>query len=251
MPDALTWWTALKTKKELAQIYLAGARFNHPHRLGTLALSGTLSYEIDERLFTANATPANGQTCFTYTVAADFADATPWTRYFEPKCPFVHLLGALLGTREFALLHRPGWPWAIQHQYNGTTTPDIIGSVVRRLYTYSTGSASWSLTTTDPAEDLLFDHYYYIEGGGHPASGGNDGTSPTDIDLIPAWSGTYGYLLNDYTWDALTRFPWDATWSTETTAFSDGFTDFLAARNTADGAGHSGTSGLTLTFTNV
>lgn len=251
--SAPAWPSALKSKKELAEIYISGAYSNHPHRLASLTLTGDLSYTRDERLFTANASPVNGQTCHTYTATADFTLATAWTRYIEPKCPFNHVLGSLLATHDFALLHQPIEPWNMQMQRNTTPLVENIGTITRRLYTYSSGSGTWNLTTTDAATDLTLDYYPLISGGGHPVSGGYDVTAPTDIQLIAELDGTYAFFLTDYplTWDTITRFPWDSTWSDESAEYSTAWTAFLAARNTADGAGHSGTSGLTLTFTNV
>lgn len=219
-------------------------------------MSGTISYTIDERSFTANASPSNGATASHFVFSIDLSSSTPWSRYFVENAPFLHSLPFTLSDeRKIGILHNPQIPWRFFTQpviaFLGNV--DVVGTVVRTVYTYDSETSSWNVTTTDPAADITFDFFASITGGGDPISGGKSGDvddNKATIALITEFQGGYSGSLPVFN-DEFLRLPWEEEWDPETTYFSDFFTTMLDDRNTDDGGGHSGSCSVSLNFTNV
>jgi hypothetical protein len=246
-----TYYEGHKDKKSAISTFVRGARFNHPHRLKTVSLSGTIDYVRDERDFAINASPSNGDIAFRDTLDLDLSAASAWSRYFEEKCPFSHTLD--LAVREFALLHGPGFPWKFFQQINFDPDFVVIGTITRENYTYNDTTSSWDLTSTDLPEDVECNFSFSVTGGGDPVSGGFDSVSAAEIELTVDFDyiGSYGSLLLGWGWGLIERLPWTEVWDPETDIFSDSFDLWVDDLNTATGGGHSGSCSMTLNFSNV
>lgn len=245
-----------KNKKSSIYALLSTSRYNHPHRLERVSLSGTITYTRDERDFAVNASPANGTIAFRDSLSFDLSSTTPWSRYFEERCPFTHTLD--LAVREFALLHNPSRPWEFSTQANIDPDFVVVGTITRETYEYNDTTSSWDLTIPDPPEppeNVSCDFDFTITKGGDPLSGGFDMTSAAEIYLAVNFDsiGNFGSPLIGWVseWGIIERLPWTEVWEPETDIFSDSFEQWIDDLNTADGAGHSGSCSMSLNFTNV
>jgi hypothetical protein len=253
MPSTATdWITAIKAKKTAIDSFLGGARYNHPQRIASITLSGTIDYEIDERDFTVNESPAGGATASVYVFALDYTAVTPYIRKFQEQDPW-YVLPVALVAGEFTLSHRPrAAMWEIRSDiFDYDEDQDVVGTVTRTRYVYNDGTSSWDLDTTDAAEDITLTFAFSISGGGDPTSGGRDDDSTDEnatIAVFASHSGTYGIKLADFNWGDILRFPWVDTWAPETAEFATGFSNFITDSNAADGAGHSGSCSLSVDF---
>lgn len=242
--------TAIKAKK-LAAWVLSNGWWNHPHRLASIDVSGTLDYTIDERDFTSPGLTAN-----VYVFDLDFSGASGYTRIFEDKTPWrVNNLtpdpapAGAPAAGELILAHRPRRMWQAA---SVSTAPSAatIGTCTETAWSRPSVSDPWvegASSTTD------IDFYFSIafSAGGEPDSQGRGDSSDDErlaINFGENFSGTNSFRLPALS-GFVYRLPWNDSWASETTVFSDLFDDHLTAENAADGGGHSGTCTLSLDFT--
>jgi hypothetical protein len=255
MATLAEYYDVIKAKK-LSSFIASRAYSNFPHRLGIIGLSGSVSYTVDQRDFSIYSSPANGSVAFKFVASLNMALVSPWNRVFLTKVPSLIPIysstspDSILDVREFGFLHSPQYMWEALFSVNYDADYKNVGSVVVTEYTYSTSSNSWGVTNTF-SSSVECDLSVFIADGGHPISGGNDGTSACIVSSICNFIGDYSGYLNGIGTADFERLPWDGTWASESTAFSDGFSQILSDGNAADGGGHSGTCGMSMVFTNV
>ena len=239
-----------KDKKENLINWAGQSRYNHPHRLTGISVSGSFDYTIDERDFTSPGTSAD-----LYVYDIDFSLANSAERIFIDKFPWRGSTPPVEpDADEVVLAHQPlEGMWEIIPSYgaNGIRpTREVVGTLTVTPYTRPTTGDPWVAGT--PVEtDMEFSFGMFISGGGEPASGGRGDDSSdeeTQITFSDSWIGTGASNLPDFG-VVLGRLPWDDPWSSETAEFSTILSDFISAANTADGGGHSGSTTLSLDFT--
>jgi len=249
MATLAEYYDVIKAKK-LSSFLASRAFSNFPHRLNTISLSGSISYTVDERDFTINSSPANGSIAFKFVASLNMASVSPWNRVFLTKVPSLVSVLDPLGLRKFGFSHTPQFPWRAYFAINYDADYKNVGSIAVTEYTYSTSSNSWGVTNTS-SSIIECDLTVFIEDGGYSLSGGNDGTSGCVIYSNCSFIGdNSAYLIGIGNAD-FERLPWDGTWASESTAFSDAFSQRLSDLNAIDGGGHSGTCGMSMVFTNV
>lgn len=239
------YYQSLKIRRSDQATTMAAYQWNHPHRLEAIALSGTLSYTRDGRDFTSPGTSATR-----YLFALDFADANTYTRVWKANTPWDGIPS--LDPGQVIISHQPSFPWAMIF-IDAATDPAVIGTCTEYEYSRPTTSDPWTLddtTTTDISLALGL----FAFGGGEPDSGGQgDGSDDEKVEIQANlnFTGANNNLLPnlDTTSPHILRLPWEDSWASETTLFSDAFSDFITAENAADGGGHSGTCSLSLDFT--
>ena len=219
--------------------------FNHPHRITSFGLSGSLALVIDNR------TAGSVGTVTFYDFSLDFSDATPYTRIFEPFAPWAGTPPPSgLSEGEILLGHRPSSPWRIEPFYGARNASVVIGSVTKKTYSRTLVADPWVEDTTNNYY-IHFNFNLAVSGGGDPTSGGYNATAldanKTLIGIGDNYDGTSGSagtgLLPDFGAN-IYRFPHESTWANESAIFSDIFDDYL----TAGGATYSGTCSLSLDF---
>jgi hypothetical protein len=243
--------TLVKNKKASMASFLETRFYNHPHRLPSVALSGALTYTVDERSFTAHSSPVNGEVAYVFVFNLTFTGTAAYTRIFESRYPWISVPSGTPAQGEFLISHRHGtYFWRFEIDSGPTLDPEVIGTVTRSKYVYSSGA--WGLDSVDAPQDITLQFTFSISGGGDPTSGGRDDDSDDEratILVTPDLSGTYSDKLPEFGSTNVYRFPWDDPWASETTAFSDIFATHLITKNAADGGGHSGTCSMSLDFT--
>lgn len=235
MRDLATFLPIWKTKKETIALWfdLGYLQFNHPHRLDTVEMSGTLSYTIDQRNFSPE--PATSATKYEFSL--DFADHPAYSRQWITKVPWLGNSPITLSNGEFILGHHPLRVWEILDEVQSYISTTIIGTVTITPYTRDTDEDPWDEgTPADHDISLLFD-FFLAETGGDPDSGGKDGSTDAEITLQFTWSGTSSGLLPNFDGSA-NRAPWTDPWADE--ELSSIFTTHLSDANSDDGGGHSG-----------
>jgi len=223
--------------------------WNHPSFLQGIAVSGLLSYTIDERSFTSP-----GLSASKYEYDLDFSDADDYSRVYESNVPWTVFPPprGILNDGEFLMSHQPSFPWGVIF-YDEDNQDTKIGTCTKTDYSRDEGTDPWTedgSTTTDI--DFHFDVSPF--GGGEPDSGGKgDGSDDekVDVSFFPDFSGSHNSKLPNFelSLGEVLRLPWAASWASETAAFSAIFSDHLSDGNTSDGGGHSGTCSLSLDFT--
>ena len=234
----------VKSKKAAIFDFLQGdttTYLNHPHRLASVSMSGTRTKVEDTRLFSS---AGSAYVAYVTTEYVDGSLLTPWTRMFDGKTP-VHsatLSDALPtpGDGEIYLMHRTGRPWYIYQV--GVTSPanTLIGTRTTDTYTRSNLSDPFAFSSTYSEDITGSISALTISGGGNTVSGGRD-TDPSSKSQI--YTTAMGVTSSIY------RFPWNDPWDSETDVFSDDLAAWIAAGNTAYGAGYSGSCSLSLDFT--
>lgn len=236
----------IKTRKDNILSESSTSVWNHPHRLRSIEVSGNLSYTIDQRSFSSPGVSAQ-----TYEFSLDFSLAASWSRRFETNTPWYSgaLPGGPLATGQFYFGHTPEWFWEAFTQYGSSPSAVKIGDCVQTSYSRPTTSDPWTLGAT-VTTDVDFYFSAFLSLGGEPDSGGKGDESDDEkivVAFLDSFTGANTSRLPDFSADVL-RLPWEDSWASETAAFSDIFSDHIAARNAADGGGHSGTCTLSLDF---
>lgn len=252
MPTLAEYYEEFKEKK-ISAVVASRAWSNFPHRLGTVQLSGSINYIIDERGFTSYSNPSDGSIAFKYEATLDMSLVSPWNRVFLTKIPSLISEPESLGLRDFSLSHTPQYPWRAYYGWDFDTYDydyKNVGNIVVTEYTYSTTSNSWSVTNTS-SSTVECDLFLYMDEGGDSLSGGNDGVSACNISANFSYIGDDAGWLNGLGNADFGRLPWDGTWAPESTAFSDSFAERLSLFNSLDGGGYSGTCSMSMVFTNV
>jgi hypothetical protein len=236
----------IKNRKDSATTFLSQGRWNHPHRMAGIGISGDLFYVIDGRDFTAAGTSATR-----YDFSLSYASSAAYTRVFEPYFPWQGSTppSGNPAQGEFLMIQRhASGEWKIDTRFGAATAAVVIGTVNTRVYSRPTTSDPW---TEDSSTTTNISHRFglFLSGGGDPDSG-NYSTADAARALVTFnsfHSGTHSSLLPAL--GALVyRLPHEDAWASETAAFADLFAAHITARNTADGAGHSGTCTLSLNF---
>lgn len=256
MATLADYYDVIKAKKSAISTFSRSCYSNFPHRLGTIELSGSINYTIDQRDFSSNSSPPNGHVAFKFVASVNMALVSPWNRVFLSKIPSLIPIydstypTSILGLKKFGFVHVPQYPWRSLFTVNYNTDYKNVGSITVTEYTYSTSSSSWSVTNTS-SSTVECDFSVFIGDGGDVISGGNDGSSACGISSICNFTGTDASILIGFGTADFQRLPWDGTWSNESAAFLTEFNQIISDRNTADGGGHSGTCGMSMVFTNV
>lgn len=251
MPTQQEYWQMLRSRRSACYSWLRSRDYNAPHPLAEVALSGSLSYTVDERLFTSP--PA---TAYVSVMSVDFSSAAAWTRINEDQTPFTLLGGDGPSGRpadgNFLMLHSPQAPWEFFCSYGYLSGDVVVGDVVVDKYLWNSRTSSYDFDRT-ATYNVSMEWSLIISGGGHPASGGKDASADTEkttIQIVAYLSGggTGARLPSSGINVSFGRFPWDSAWTSETAAFGTWFDDFLDAENSDDGAGHSGTCSISADF---
>jgi len=211
--------------------------------LAQIVLSGALSYTRDERDFTGAGTVATR-----YVFDLDYSLATPWNRVLVENQPW-GALPVTLANGEFTMSHRPVYMWEVNAAYGDDPADVVIGTCTATPYSRATTGDPWTAGTdvvTDVNYAIIFIMY---DGGLPPSMGRGTDTTPENviIEMFEGTSGTATDLLPSFYAQVL-RLPWTAMWASESAIFSSIFSDFIAAANTADGAGHGGACSLAVNF---
>lgn len=228
----------IKSKKNAAHAFFIGDNyFNHPHRLASVGLSGSMIKIADGRLSSSAGLEASLITS-TYTGSL-YPEVV--RRLFEKDPVIETMANALPAKGEICMGHLLAFPWRIYVQHGPLNDSVTVGTRTDQRYTRSTMGSPWvagSLFTYDITDMLQCS----ITGGGSPTSGGRDAEDDTEKASIliamyePAISGT------------IKRFPWDDPWASETGIFTDHLAAWIAAGNAIHGAGYSGSCSLSLDF---
>lgn len=228
-----------KYKKESGILLLGQMAYHHPNRVDEIQLTGTLSYTIDERSFV----PEPALSCDKYEFSLDFADHPTYSRDWITNFPWDFDPAPAEG--EYVFGHEPlNYYWGVLDWIEDYASATKIGTCTRTPYTRAVDTDPWTAGTPVVTDvDLLFT-FWISTIGGDVNSGGNDGTSETDIYVSIDITGTHTGNLPDFSGD-IGRKPWD-TWADED--YSSILTDHISDGNTADGGGHSGSTTLKLEF---
>lgn len=250
MANIATYLDKIKQKKQSIISSIGFSFCAHPHRLASVDISGTLNYVIDERDFSINASPTNGDVAFVYTYSITATGIAGYTRIFSLKQPYSRS-GVTLATGEFLMSQEPlARFWAALVDFGTLPDYETVGSVTRDRYIYASGTSTWDLdSSTSNDMDAAWD--FDITTGGDEISGGKDDDSADEnctISFAMVWSGTHSAKLPSLSTAEIKRLPWVDAWASETSAINDAFTSFLTTRNAADGGGHSGTCTVSLDF---
>lgn len=240
----MTHIESLKSKKREGAILLGSAcSYNHPHRLAAVGLSGSVSLTVDTRAF--DPAPISSASLTVYTL--NFSTLATWIRVYAPELP--QLIGTsepvALAAAEFNLWHSPKYFWQFYTSFG--TNPDYLKIGTKKTTPYSKSGGSW-IAGTPVTTDVLCRFSFDITGGGTAVGGKDDTVDSTKATISPSILMINAPDIPGFSQDVM-RFPWDDPWAAETAAFSTIFTDHIAARNTADGGGWSGSCSLSLDFT--
>lgn len=238
-----SYFDFVKIRKSSIHNLLLNRKFNHPHRLNQISMTGSFSLIIDGRGFTAFP-PVVGSTTTLTEYDLDLAPVPSFTRYFENKCPISHYLSAELSSpRKIALLHQPRYPWRFIQNDRYEYEPTVVGTYKTTSFIYD--GTNWNQTSTTTS-DHAFDFYVSIDGGGYLYSGGK----VADSDAVKARILLTHNLPEIDTPLEILRLPWQNTWASETAIFSNAFNAFIADGNAANGGGYSGSCSVSLNFVN-
>lgn len=220
---------------------------NHPNRITEIALSGTLDYTYDYRDTTAGAT-ATSATVEIYDL--DFSALPSFTRLFHGPGG-LHSALPDPDPAEFRLQSFPSAAWAMLLLATNCAST-VIGTKTSQTWTRPTDTDPWTQLGTDDVTDVFAFYSPRIgvvgnnsDLGGHPVSNGYDSTTPAAIVLDLTVTPFPTYDFSDHSFE---RLPWNNAWSAES-GHASHFNDWISAQNAADGSGHSGSTGLTITFT--
>lgn len=250
MSGIATFSELVKTKKALRSNTHLGHAFNHPHRLESISVSGTVTYTRDERAFD----PPHETTATRKVYSIDLAPLWDWTRLWQTKYGWQSAdPPSDPGEAEFVLYHIPLWPWIMQQRRGDTPENVKIGTVTTTNYTWDDEEEDWIEGTTDAGVDVMGGFLVTLYGGGHPVSGGR-GADDDDNSVVITVSGMLDGLfttggVSPGTPVQILRLPWDDPWTSESAAFSDMIADIITALNADNGGGHSATASVTLGFT--
>jgi hypothetical protein len=244
MRDLETYLPDYKDKKAAVIDLLGQARYNHPHQIPGASVSGSLSYTVDERDFTAPGLSAD-----LYVFDLSFGSASAWTRVFQERYPWLsESLPHALDQGEFTMAHRPIRAMFESVFSQGAALDYVtIGDVSVTHYTRALDTDPWTEGATD-TNDIDFRFDFFVEDGGAPESGGKDAGNDDEkctLYFTPSFDGSNSSRIPEF-YSEILRLPWTDPWASESAAFSTIFDDAMTARNVTDGGGHSGSCSLAL-----
>jgi len=231
-----SWWEIWKEKKA---IYIGSWYVNHPNRFGYLRLSGSITHDDDRRVTAGPADLAATRRVFD----VDFSLLPTWERVFFENLPVISE-PSISAEGQFKAAGRLSTPLSVSQFTGSVPASVVIGTQTVYEYSRPTGSDPWTLDTTTPTDYSL---------AWSPRVAGGSFVANTNITAFPS-SGptvpTSSSIIRDVIYNTtFTRAPLDEPWASESTFYSDIFDDELAALNTADGGGHTGSCTLTFHFT--
>lgn len=241
-----TLFPKIKEKKLAGWEYLAQTgRFNHPHRLSTIAMDGGISYTVDQRDYTAN---EDALSASSFVFSIDASQHPVYTRQFLDRCPLVGVV-TLLNPGDFAFLHNPGYCWGVLDETYDYPDETLVGTCTRTNWTRPSATDTWA--EVDSTDTDIFMRFTFFVGdlGGDPNSNGKDEATPTELLVLIQFSGTYANQLPSFGDDSVYRFPWVLEWEAED--YSPTFDEHLTTQNGLFGGGHAGSCSMRLVFTNL
>ena len=225
-------YPAFKEKK----FFLIAGWSNHPNRLPSITLSGTLTHDDDRR------DTEIGLTATRTVKEIDFTTFTPWVRVYRGKIPLLSLPTDINGDSEFSIFAPSFAPWSATAKIGGT--PDTTcGTSTFYEYSRATDEDPWVEDSSTPT-DIVIAWTPSIDGGGHPVSGGKGADDEDNSIQISNWPNVFGNISSV----AVYRLPWENPWASESALFSATFDDDIDDLNTADGGGHSGSCTFSVSF---
>lgn len=241
MATASQYFEALKEKKRTIATF---GRWNFPGPPAALDLGGNINFTYDTRL--EHDPPQVGDSGTLYTITINMGNLASWSRVKPTAEPYDEAHNStVIGTGEFAATHGALYPWGVTLQ-NGTEPDDVnVGTERRQIYDWEGSPGSWVEKSDSGEKDVTASFFCTLLGGGPLKK--NDNDNAVGIGVTIDINGDYVYLLPDFDASAFnkdfTRYPWDSSWSSETTHFSDIWTTFLAGDSN-----RGGTQSLSLGF---
>lgn len=250
--DLFKWLEQWKERKK-NRFKAVWLYFNHPHRLSEVAMSGALTYVIDERLFV----PEPATSAKVYEFDLGFAVVPAWSRLFYPKFPFdIEAPQNALAAGQFVLAHLPWRMWNFATVRGPGHLAVKVGTSTVSEYSRPSENDPWTLDTTATYDIEFFFDPTFSFGGDPDSDGRGDDSADEKAEIRIENSGfggptssrlpSFSELDTPY---EIRRFPWMDAWASETDYFAWTFNDFLADRNAQDGGGHSGSCTMSLDFT--
>lgn len=221
-----------------------GELWNHPQRMETVAVEGTLTYTIDERAF--DPVPSTSATMWEFSLNMNTAD--DYTRDFLEKTPYNDDPPSDPAVGHFTLMHRPFlFYWMLELDLIAHSTPVVVGTVTKTEYSRASAMDPWTQDASNDHDISLVWDWEVVTRGGDPTSGGRDASHPAEVRANLTFSGTDSSKLPGMSTGLEERDPWSDGWAA--IDLSQPLTDAIADGNTDDGGGHSGSSSMEITFT--
>ena len=229
---------------------------NHPHRLSSIRLTGTYTYEFDGREVAGTAL-----TAYKLNADVDYATLPAWTRVFG-ELPVIDTIGQTevaggaegLNEYEFYVAQDLFYFWRFYLVVSDIPEAVKVGELQTTFYERDSTEDEWveiSVETEDIEESgyptVLATSPFFNGPGGHPVSGGkgsnNDENSAHLFYIFTGSSGPPFSLAS-----GIYRLPWQDPWADESSVYTDAMTDWIAENNVFDGGGWTGSASVTLEF---
>ena len=226
---------------------------NHPHRLSSIRITGTYTYQFDEREVAGTAL-----TAYKLNAYVDYATLPAWTRVFG-ELPVIDNIGqtgvaggADLNEYEFYVAQDLFYFWRFYLVVSDIPDPVKVGELETTFYERDSTEDEWvaiSVETEDIEESgypaVITTSPFFNGLGGHPVSGGKGSDNDENsAHLFFVFIGSGEPFVDA----GIYRLPWQDPWADESSVYTDAMTDWIAENNDLTGGGWSGEAEVTLEF---
>lgn len=228
---------------------------NHPHRLSSIRITGSYTYQFDGREVAGTAL-----TAYKLNADVDYATLPAWTRVFG-ELPVIDNIGQTevaggaegLNEYEFYVAQDLFYFWRFYLVVSDIPEPVKVGELQTTLYGRDSTEDEWveiSVETEDIEESgypaVITTSPFFNGLGGHPVSGGkgsdNDENSAHLFFIFNGSGAPFPLASGIY------RLPWQDPWADESSVYTDAMTDWIAENNVFEGGGWTGSASVTLEF---
>lgn len=226
---------------------------NHPHRLSSIQLSGSVNYEWDAR----NSTQDFG---YKETLNVNLSSLPSWTRVYEEELPVIEA-GIHTDVGVFGLTHSDKYFWRFEFALGTPYDEVVVGQHTITNYYKPVISydpfieGPWEETSSETTD--ITASWNPVIGfnyrGGDPVSGGRGADNVANsagIEAAVYLNGNFNFGGFGFVPEGIAyRLPWQDSWASESASYSESMADFLEERNEFSGGGWTGSTSMRLVFT--